>query len=116
MNSRALSRGLGWFSIALGLGELFVTKRLARFLGTEDKTGLLRLYGTRELGAGLALLASPPRERRTWLWSRVAGDVVDLATLGWAFARNPRARRNLAFATTSVLGVTALDVGCAVRS
>jgi hypothetical protein len=103
-------------SIALGVGELFATSTFARFLGMPDKKGILRLYGLREIGAGVALLASRPSERGKWLWTRVAGDAVDLATLAWAFARAPSARGNLAFAASSVLGVTALDIGCAVAS
>ncbi len=112
MNAKAVSRGLGWFSIALGLGELLATGPLARFLAMPDKKGLLRFYGVREPAAGIAILTTPPRHRAKWLWTRVAGDAIDLATLGWAIARAPRSRGRLAAATASVVGVTALDVAC----
>lgn len=78
----------------------------------EDKKGLLRVYGVREIAAGIGILMSRPSKRAAWLWTRVAGDAIDLATLGWAMTRDPEPRGNLAFATTSVLGVTALDIAC----
>jgi uncharacterized membrane protein len=47
------------------------------------------------------------------VWSRVAGDAVDLATLG-AAAMSPRVRKiGVLFAATNVAAVTALDVLCA---
>jgi hypothetical protein len=41
---------------------------------------VFRLYGLREIGVGVAILAQPTSS--AWLWARVAGDVLDLATLG----------------------------------
>jgi uncharacterized membrane protein len=46
------------------------------------------------------------------MWSRVAGDVLDVATLAVA-APSSRNKGALALATANVLGVTALDVYCA---
>lgn len=103
-----LSKGLGIFSLVLGAAELFMTRPLARFLGMEDRIGLLRFYGVREIATGIAILAQP--ERSTWLWGRAVGDAIDLATLGSVFASRRRKRRNIAFATANVLGVTALDI------
>jgi hypothetical protein len=104
-----LARFLGWFSIALGLTEIFAGGRLARALGLEGNEKLMRLFGARELGAGFATL-SP--DKRFGLWSRVAGDALDLLTLATAFdgRSSLRQRDNARLAILAVLGVTALDV------
>ena len=69
----------------------------------------MRLFGARELGAGFATL-SP--DKRFGLWSRVAGDALDLLTLATAFdgRSSLRQRDNARLAILAVLGVTALDV------
>ena len=109
-----LATGLGWFSIALGVAELAAPRQIARFIGTppdSDMVSLVRAFGARELGNGLAILAEP--NRPTWMWSRVGGDALDLACL-LASANSPGARRGrAALATAAVLGVTVLDVMCA---
>jgi hypothetical protein len=43
------------------------------------------------------------------LWGRVAGDVLDLGTLAYAYRTSPK-RRNLALAMANVATVTACDV------
>lgn len=113
-SSETLAVGLGWFSIALGVAELAAPHSVARFIGvtpTEKTVATLRAYGAREVGTGLAILAQP--DRPTWLWSRVAGDAVDLATLGAAMNEPDTDKGRAMFATAAVLGVTALDVLCA---
>ena len=113
-SSDSLAVGLGWFSIALGVAELAAPYSVARFIGvtpTETTITTLRAYGAREVGNGIAILAQP--DRPTWLWSRVAGDAVDLATLGAAMQSPTTDNRRALFATAAVLGVTALDVLCA---
>jgi hypothetical protein len=115
-SSETLAVGLGWFSLALGVAELAAPHSVARFIGVTptDKTiATLRAYGAREVGAGLAILAQP--DRPTWLWSRVAGDAVDLATLGAAMNSPDTDKGRAMFATAAVLGVTALDILCARR-
>jgi uncharacterized membrane protein len=47
------------------------------------------------------------------MWSRVAGDALDLASLGMAMTSPNAKYGRLAFATANVLAVTALDVMCA---
>jgi hypothetical protein len=110
MNTNKLAIGLGWFSIGLGLAELIAPKKLGRFLGLEDHSGLIRFFGLRELAAGVGILTQ--KRQGPWVWARVAGDALDLATLGWAFMRADDKRGNVAFATANVAGVTALDVVC----
>ena len=53
-----LARGLGWFSVALGLTELLGAESLGRWLGMEEHTGLLRAYGVRELATGVGILST----------------------------------------------------------
>jgi len=99
---------LGWFSIGLGLVELFGARRLARALGLEDRVRLVRMYGLREIATGIGIFASG--ESATWLWARVAGDALDLMTLATALRPDNPQRGNAVFATSNVLAVTALDV------
>ncbi len=111
MNGRRLARALGWFSLGVGLAELVAPRALARFLGVKG-TGVLRLYGLREVASGIGILThawSAP-----WVWSRVAGDLMDLASLGGALKNNPR-KANVRFALGTVVAATALDVLCARR-
>src|SRR4051812_11159227 len=65
-----VSWGLGVFSIALGLAELLRARRVSSAIGSETNPTLLRLYGVREIAAGVGLLAA--RNKTPWLWSRVA--------------------------------------------
>ena len=109
-----LATGLGWFSIALGVAELTAPRGLARLIGVrpdEQTDSIMRGFGARELANGLAILAEPDQAR--WLWARVAGDALDLGTLGAAMGDGATDRGRAAFATAAVLGVTALDVICA---
>ncbi|HEX5280240.1 MAG TPA: hypothetical protein VFW28_09180 [Micropepsaceae bacterium] len=105
--SDRLGRFLGWFSIALGAVELLAPRVITRALGMEGNERLVRAYGAREIGAGVASLSI---ERETGLYSRVAGDALDIATLV-AFARPRQDRRgNLSAALLLVSGITLIDV------
>ena len=100
-----LTRSLGWFSIGLGLAEVAAPHRLSRFLGIADRPGLVRALGVREIASGVGILTSGGR--REWLWSRVAGDAIDLSLLAVAL---PKAPGRVGGALAAVAGVTALDV------
>jgi hypothetical protein len=110
MNDQRLARGLGWFSIALGTAEVLAPGMLARALGLEDKEGLIRTYGLREIATGVAILsASDPT---AGVWARVGVDALVLASVTQAFdADNPK-KANVGIALIAVAGVTALDVLC----
>jgi uncharacterized membrane protein len=111
-SAKRLAKGLGWFSIGLGLAELLAPRAIANISGVSNRrTGLIRLYGLREIAAGIMIFSQ--ENPAAGVWSRVAGDALDLASLGNA-ARSPNAKRGrIAFATANVLAVTALDVICA---
>lgn len=106
-----LARGLGLFSVGLGLAELAAPRGVARLIGVRDDAAVravLRVMGARELAAGAGVLSG--RRPSTWLWGRVAGDALDLGLLAAAFTRVRSRRGRLAVATAAVAGVTAMDV------
>lgn len=111
-SAKRLAKGLGWFSVGLGLAELLCPRAIASISGVSNThTGLIRLYGLRELASGIAIFSQEkPTEA---VWSRVAGDAMDLASLGVAFTAPDAKRGRVAFATANVLAVTALDLICA---
>ncbi len=113
MNEMKVARGLGWFSIGLGVAEVVAGKALGRALGMEDRSWLLRLYGVREIAAGVGIFARD--NPAPWVWARVAGDVLDIATLASAYTEDNPKRDNVAAAIGSVLGITAVDYWCARR-
>lgn len=113
VDAEKLARGLGWFSIGLGLAEVLAPGGIAKITGVSKKnTGLIRLFGLREIASGIGIFSQGRRPTEA-VWSRVVGDALDLACLGAAFASPKNNKGKLAFATANVLAVTALDVLCA---
>ncbi|HEY7929893.1 MAG TPA: SRPBCC family protein [Steroidobacteraceae bacterium] len=102
-----LARALGWFSIGLGAAELVVPRAVGTIVGIQ-RPWTMRAMGLREIAAGAAIL-SRPREP-AFLWSRVAGDALDLALLGAAFGARDAHRGRLTAALGTVGAVTAVDV------
>ena len=105
--SDQLSRALGWFSIGLGLTELLAPRRITEALGMEGNEGLVRAFGAREIGSGLLSLSI---DKQTGLWSRVAGDALDIATVATAMRPGNRKVGNVLLTLTLLAGVTAVDV------
>lgn len=73
------ANALGWFSVGIGLAELLMPRRVARAAGLAEQTRTLRALGLRELASGIGILLRP--NKPGWLWSRVAGDALDLGLL-----------------------------------
>ena len=94
-------------SASVGVAELVAPERFTRALGMEGKEALVRAYGVRELGHGIVSL-SP--DKHLGLWSRVAGDGLDIATLMTAMRHDNPKRDNVGIALAAVLGVTLLDI------
>jgi hypothetical protein len=109
-SANMMAQSLGLFSLALGAAELLAPRQLARILDIEGQEHLLQFYGLREIGTGLGILTS--RNKAPWLWGRVAGDVLDIATLSVAMGQSRR-KASVAMAIGSVAMVTALDIACA---
>jgi hypothetical protein len=102
-----LARALGWFSVGLGIAELVAPGRIARTLGLDDKEGLIRAYGARELASAVPTLSV---DKPIGLAARIGGDALDLATLATALGLDNPKRHNAAVATALVAGITLLDI------
>lgn len=108
-----LATGLGWFSIALGVAELAAPGAICNALGMRGREGVVRAYGVREVMTGIAILAS--HDPTPWIWGRVGGDALDLATLATGLEGDNPKKDNVWAATAAVAGITALDLACAQR-
>jgi len=111
--TETVARGLGWFSIGLGITEILAPRQLSKLIGIDERPVLMRMLGVRETlsGVGILLQDNPAAS----LWSRVAGDGMDLALLGAAMASDSSEKSNLVAATAAVAGVTALDAFCSIQ-
>lgn len=115
-SAQRVAEGLGWFSIGLGLAELVAPQQLAKLVGVRPSPAVittLRSMGAREIASGLAILGRPASARP--VWSRVAGDALDLALLSSAFGAEGAQRQRTAIATAAVAGVAVADLLCAYR-
>ena len=104
--SDRLAKALGWFSIALGTVELFAPQRITRPLGMRGNETLVRAYGMREIFSGIMSLSV---DKQVGLWSRVAGDGMDIAALlAQLRVGNPR-KGNVSLALLMIGGIALLD-------
>jgi hypothetical protein len=106
MNYKQWGLGLGAFSIALGITEVFAARPIARALNAEGHQGVIKAFGAREIAAGVALLQAPAHAAR--VWNRVAGDGLDLGALALAARGAPR-NKAIWGAIAFVVGATVLD-------
>ncbi|MDP8910615.1 MAG: hypothetical protein M3M94_00930, partial [Actinomycetota bacterium] len=112
-----VARGLGWFSVALGVPQVVAPRAVERLIGipdTEARRQLMRLVGLRELVAAAGILTRP--KPSGWLWARVAGDVTHLMLLGAALRSPDSGRRRVTMAIAAVAGVAVVDVIASVRA
>jgi uncharacterized membrane protein len=129
MGDDKLTRMLGWASIGLGAPLVLAPSRSARAIGVDDgpqQRAVVAGVGTREFVAAAGLLGqgSP-----AWLWTRVAGDLMDLRLLGTALRnraltarvvkaalkQDHRAALNRTIAATgAVAAITGLDLYAAI--
>ncbi|HEY0035797.1 MAG TPA: hypothetical protein VGB66_03870 [Longimicrobium sp.] len=109
-DGEGLAQILGYLSVGLGLVQVVAPERIGARLGMEDWSELIRAYGVREIASGMGILTQP--DPASWVWARVAGDAIDLATLATRLTPgNPR-RRNVAALMAAIAGLTVLDVVC----
>ena len=110
-DGEVLARALGWFSIGLGVTQLLTPRRVTRLIGARGSgpgDALMRGMGVREIGSGMGILSTPrPKE---WVGTRIAGDLLDLATLAGVLLAVSERRDRTAMAALAVVGVAALDV------
>src|SRR4051794_16123778 len=111
-----LTQALGWFSLGLGVAPIGAPERLSRRVGVDDSraaTAVLRAVGVREFLHASGLLLRRP----LWVWTRVAGDAMDLTMLARALShRSGWRRRRTALATAAIVGITVTDVYAAIRA
>jgi hypothetical protein len=105
-----MARGLGWFSIALGIAELLAPRSIARHLGVEGKEAMICAAGVREIASGVVSLSV---DKKCGVWSRVAGDALDITALAAAYRDDNPKKANVAAALAGVIGVTLIDFVCA---
>jgi hypothetical protein len=108
--SDRMARNLGWFSLGLGALELLAPRRITRALGMDGQENLVRAYGLREVASGMLTLSV---EKNAGLWSRVAGDGLDIATLMANWRDDKSKRSNVAVGLMMVAGITLLDIATA---
>jgi hypothetical protein len=101
-----MSRALGVAGMGLGLAELIAPQWLSTQLGIKHRPRLLRAMGAREVASGVGIVArhNPTPAQ----WTRVIGDVIDIALLGLA-VRESRKRKAVFGALGAVLVIGALD-------
>jgi len=111
-----LVKALGGASFALGLSELAAPKKVAAVAGVDDTAvtrRVIRALGVRECGHGAALLGGPDE----LVWTRVAGDALDMGLLLVGVARRGRGRRRQGAIAAAVLtGIAGADVYAALRT
>lgn len=107
MDNIRIAKGLGWFSLGLGLTQLLAPLRLSRLIGVGDRRRVMRAMGAREVLHGLAILA--PRSPRPGIWSRVAGDALDTGLLVSTLSDTRTSKGRVAGALAMVLPIGVLD-------
>lgn len=114
LGSSKLAKGLGYFSIALGLAEIVAPRAVGSLMGVNGRyKKALPLLGAREIAHGIGIMKSV--RPSTAMWTRVGGDALDLAFLG-AAGREPEANKGrLAASAAAILGITLLDIYCAQK-
>ena len=111
-----LADALGWGSSVLGAPMTFAPRRFLRAIGVKDDAKTVALVlgvGVREHLATLNIIAN--RQRRIGMWSRVAGDTMDLALLVQAYRHKRRDAIRLVGAMGMAGGILALDAYTAVQ-
>ena len=109
VEDRAVAKGLGWVSIAIGLAEILMPRQIERTMGLRggQATGILRVLGVREICHGIDILSH--RDPAPGIKARVAGDLLDGALLAVAGTKSRRPGGFLAICAM-VLPVVVLDL------
>jgi uncharacterized membrane protein len=113
-----LARLLGWASFGLGVAMTSQPGRFARAIGVRDDAesrAWTVAVGVREHmhAAGILVLGRP--RPAGWVWTRVAGDAMDLALLVNALRSKPRDRTRVMAAIGAALGIGVIDLIAAMR-
>lgn len=104
---KRLALGVAWFSIGFGMVEMVAPGRITRLFGVDRGETVVRGLGLREIASGVGILAGS--RMAPVLWARVAGDALDMASLGAALTDEDANRRMVALGIGAVAGVMLLD-------
>jgi uncharacterized membrane protein len=108
--------GLGWFSVGLGLAQLIAPRQVARLIGADHRSdatcNTIMAVGVRELTCGVGLLSRT--QPAAWAWARVAGDVMDMGLLAYAWRDGKASREQVLGAGGTVLAAALLDAETAI--
>ncbi len=109
INFDKVGRMLTFASVGLGALGLLAPRRVQKMIGVRcgNYSNLIRFWGARELMSALMIFMQA--RPSGGVWSRVAGDAMDLGLLGAAFNTRRSNKQRLAGATAFVLGTTAID-------
>ena len=110
-----LADTLGWASSVLGAPMTLTPRRLLRAIGVRDDRRAVAWtigVGVREYLATLNIIAN--RQRRIGMWSRVAGDTMDLALLAGAYRKRRVHGGRLQAAIGLVGGLLVVDLATAM--
>ena len=110
-----LADAMGWGSSVLGAPMVAAPRRFLRAIGIEDDGTAVRwtlAVGVREFFATLTIIAN--RHRRIGMWSRVAGDTMDLALLAAAYRNKRQDASRLRGAMAVVGAIMAVDLFTAI--
>ena len=114
--TNTLVKALSGASFGLGVSELIAPGKVAAIAGVDDTSRsrwVIRALGARECGHGAALLGGPAK----LVWTRVAGDVLDMALLiAGVAARGPGRRRQGTISAALLSGIAGLDLYTALRT
>ena len=75
------------------------------------ETGRADGYGAREIATGVAILTSHDPE--PWIWTRVVGDLADIATVAIGAQQDNESQTRSALALAALATVTLVDLACA---
>jgi uncharacterized membrane protein len=111
---QGLAGVLGLFGLGLGLVQVLAPRQLLEFVGVrpdDNRVNFIRLVGLRELMSGAGILLNPdPKAKNNWVWGRVAGDAMDIASISAVMNARGSDQGRLGAVLAAVAGVTAMDV------
>lgn len=116
-STRDLTTALGLASYGLGIVQLVRPGSVNRLIGVPDHNpnhAMQRLFGVREIMSGTGILFGT--NTSAWMWSRVAGDVMDASVIGGMLVSGLGTRKKLIPALAAVTGIMALDAKAAITS
>ena len=108
---------LGLFSYGLGITQLLRPGSVNRFAGVPDfglNHTMQQIIGVREIVSGTGILFG--NNTSGWMWSRVAGDLMDLTILAGTLGTPIGIKKKLVPAILAISALTILDAKIALEA